>query len=276
MAQAATEAMLQLDRLVECEPQIPTNGKRPNERVTKSLPNEERALEPHVRHLQTQRLLMRPSREVVLTLARLDPHLVAIHELDPRAVAQFNRLAISLISGAAHHPLKRILMTSAHHSEGRTCVTLNLAGALARARQRVLVIDTDLQRPSVGRMLGMDSEVGLAEAISLGLHPEEVITQITPAEFHALPTRGQVENSAELLASQAFKRLLSELDACYDFILFDSAPLLTSADASLLGLNTDATLLVIRPGATSTAEMGRSISLLNEEALFGVVMNRVT
>jgi len=275
MAQFATETMLQLDRLAETEPQILTNGKHTNERITKTLPPEERALEPQVRHLQTQRLLMRPSREVELTLARLDPHLVAIHELDPRAVSQFNRLAISLISGAARHTLRRVMMTSAHHGEGRTCVTLNLAAALARARQRVLVIDSDLQRPSVGRMLGMDSEVGLAEAISLGLQPQEVITRIMPAEFHALPTRGQVENSAELLASYSFKRMLTDLDACYDFILFDSAPLLTSADASLLGLNTDATLLVVRPGVTSTAEMARAVSLLSEEALFGVVMNRV-
>jgi Mrp family chromosome partitioning ATPase len=96
-----------------------------------------------------------------------------------------------------------------------------------------------------------------------------------PVDFHVLLTRGQVDNSAELLASNNFKRLLSELDPCYDFILFDSAPLLDSADASLLGLLTTSTLLVVRPGITSTAEMGRSISLLNEETFFGVVMNRV-
>src|SRR5262249_5859640 len=166
-------------------------------------------------------------------------------------------------------------MTSAHHGEGRTCVTLNLAAALARARQRVLVIDTDLRRPSVGRLLGIDSEIGLAEAVALGVQPKEAITRIMPVDFHVLLTRGQVENSAELLASHNFKRLLSELDACYDFILFDSAPLLNSADASLLGLLTTSTLLVVRPGITSTAEMGRSISLLNEETFFGVVMNRV-
>ncbi|MGE0126875.1 MAG: CpsD/CapB family tyrosine-protein kinase [Blastocatellales bacterium] len=275
MAQVATETMPKLDKLVENDPQILTNGKRSNERVTKGLTNEDRALETPIRHLQTQRSLMRPSREVELTLARLDPHLVAIHELDPRAVSQFNRLAISLISGAARHTMKRVMMTSAHHGEGRTCISLNLAAALARARQRVLVIDTDLQRPSVGRLLGIDSEVGLAEAVSFGLQPEEAITQIMPANFHVLPTRGQVENSAELLASHGFRRLLSELDACYDFMLFDSAPLLTSADASLLGLNTDATLLVVRPGASSMAEMSKSISLLNEETFFGVVMNRV-
>lgn len=100
--------------------------------------------------------------------------------------------------------------------------------------------------------------------------------RIAPADFHILPTRGQVENSAELLASPAFSRMLNLLDTCYDFILFDSAPLLASADAKLLGLHTHATLLVVRPGNTSTLEMGKSIALLNEETLFGVVMNRVS
>src|SRR5262245_11870802 len=71
--------------------------------------------------MQPQRPVMRPSREVELTLARLDPHLVAIHEMDPQAVSQFTRLAISLISGSARRTLKRVLLASAHSGEGRTC-----------------------------------------------------------------------------------------------------------------------------------------------------------
>ncbi len=272
MARLATDTIPELTKFDETDSQLLINGKQ---RAPRGIPAEEISLESPVRHMQTQRTLMRPSREVVLTLARLDPHLVAIHELDPQAVSQFNRLAISLISSASRHSLKRVMLTSVHHGEGRTCVTLNLAAALARARQRVLVIDTDLRRPSACRLLGIDSEVGLAETVALGLQPEEAIARIMPADFHVLPTRGQVENSAELLASQAFRRLLAEIEPCYDFILFDSAPLLSSADASLLGLITNATLLVVRPGASSTAEMSRSISLLNEEAFFGVVMNRV-
>ncbi|MBO0859534.1 MAG: CpsD/CapB family tyrosine-protein kinase [Chloracidobacterium sp.] len=218
---------------------------------------------------------MRPSREIELALARLDWRLVAIHEMDPQAVSQFTRLAISLISGSARRRMKRVLLTSAHSGEGRTCVALNLAAALARARQRALVIDTDLRRPSMGRLLGIESDIGLAEAIALGLRPQDAIIRVLPADFHVMLTRGQVDNSAELLASLDFKRLLLELDDCYDFILFDSAPMLKSADASLLGLLTSATILVTRPGVTSTEELRKSISLLNEENFFGVVMNQV-
>lgn len=271
MAQMA-EVVPELAKFDESDTQIPVSGKQ---KTAKGLTAEEILHEQSVRHLQTQRTMVRPSREIELTLARLDPHLVAIHELDPQAISQVSRLAIALISGAARRVLKRVMLTSVHHGEGRTCVTLNLAAALARARQRVLVIDTDLRRPSVCRLLGIDAEIGLAEAVALGLSPEESIVRILPTDFHILPTRGQIENSAELLASHNFKRLLAELDPCYDFMLFDSAPLLTSADASLLGMVTNATMLVVQPGNTSTAEMSKSISLLNEETFFGVVMNRV-
>jgi capsular exopolysaccharide synthesis family protein len=267
-----SEAVPELTKFDESDTQPPAHGKP---KTAKGLPADEVLLEQPSRHLQPQRTVVRPSREIELTLARLDPHLVAIHELDPQAVSQFSRLAISLISGSARRNLKRVMLTSAHPGEGRTCVALNLAAALARARQRVLVIDTDLRRPSVCRLLGVESEVGLAEAVALGLSPEEAIVRILPVDFHVLPTRGQIENSAELLASNNFKRLLAEIDPCYDFILFDSAPLLTSADVSLLGIVTNATLMVVRPGATSSAEMSKSISLLNEETFFGVVMNRV-
>jgi capsular exopolysaccharide synthesis family protein len=276
MAQSVAEAAPEFAKFDENDLKLPMSGARGAAvGVAPGISNEERPFESTLRHTQTQRPVMRPSREVVLTLARLDPHLVTIHEMDPQAVSQFTRLAISLISGSARQTLKRVLLASVHSGEGRSCVALNLAAALARSRQRVLVIDTDLRRPSIGRLLGLESEIGMAEAVSLGLQPEDVIIRVLPADFHVMLTRGQVDNSAELLVSPNFKRLLSSLDACYDFMLFDSAPLIKSADASLLGLLTSATLLVTRPGASSTEEMRKSISLLKEETFFGVVMNRV-
>ena len=216
-----------------------------------------------------------PARESSLALTWLDPRLVAFHDFDPQTIAPYNRLAISLISGAASRNIQRVLITSAQHGEGRTSVTLNLAAALARAGQRVLVIDTDFVRPSALRLLGVDAETGLAEVIAKGLPVGQAMIRLQPVGFNLLPTRAQVENSAELLASPVFEAMIQMLKPDYDFILFDSPPLLAVADASLLELHTDATLLVIRPGYTSTNQMARAIALLNEKRLFGAVLNRV-
>jgi tyrosine-protein kinase len=216
-----------------------------------------------------------PSREVDLISKRLDPRLIAFNDFDPRDVAPYNRLVISIISAAASRKLKRLLIASAQYGDGRTTVTLNLAAALARAGQRVLVVESDFQRPSALRLLGVDSGTGLAEAVAKGAGPSEAMVWLRPIGFNLLPTCAQVENSAELLASPVFDVMMRTLSAEFDFVLFDSAPLLAAADASLLELHTDGTLLVIRPGRTSTSQMAKAVSLLNEERLLGAVLNRV-
>ena len=215
-----------------------------------------------------------PAREVDLKPGWLDPRLVAFHDFDPQAVAPYNRLVISLISAAASRKLKRVLIASAQHGDGRTSVTLNLAAALARARQSVLVVESDFLRPSALRLLGFDTETGLAEAIAKNLPPSRALVWLQPIGFNLLPARAQGENSAELLASPVFETMMRTLTPEFDFILFDSAPLLAAADASLLQSHTDATLLVIRPGHVSTSQMAKAVAPLDEDMLFGVVLNR--
>jgi capsular exopolysaccharide synthesis family protein len=215
-----------------------------------------------------------PAYEVTLQPRRLDPRLIGFHDFDPHAVAPYNRLVISLIAAAASRRIQRVLIASAQYGDGRTSVTLNLAAALARARQRVLVVESDFLRPSALRLLGVDAEAGLAEAIVKGLMPEQALARVQPIGFDLLPTRAQVENSAELLASPAFETMMRMLRPDYDFILYDSAPLLAAADASLLQFHTDATLLVISPGRVSTSQMAKAVSLLDENTLLGAVLNR--
>ena len=216
-----------------------------------------------------------PAYEVDLRPKRLDPRLVAFNDFDPRDIAPYNQLVISLISAAASRKIKRLLIASANNGDGRTTVTLNLAAALARARQRVLVVESDFLRPSALRLLGIDSATGLEEAVAKGLAPSKAMVWLQPIGFNLIPTCAQVENSAELLASPFFDVMIRTLSPEFDFILFDSAPLLSAADARLLELHTDATLLVIRQGRTSASQMAKAVALLNEERLLGAILNRV-
>src|SRR5215468_1940591 len=99
-----------------------------------------------------------PAYEVTLQPKRLDPRLIGFHDFDQQTVAPYNRLVISLIAAAASRQIQRVLIASANHGDGRTSVTLNLAAALSRARQRVLVVESDFLRPSALRLLGVDAE----------------------------------------------------------------------------------------------------------------------
>lgn len=217
-----------------------------------------------------------PVREIQLDTIRMDPHLVMLSEYDPAAAEQYQRVAFSLISAAADRPLKRVLVASALQGDGRTCVLLNLAGALAQAHRRVLVVDTDLRHPSVSRLLGLDVETGLTEALANDARTNDVLCKVLPGGFDLLPMQSRPENGAELLASPNFGRLLDTLDRNYDFLLFDSAPLLLADDAHLLLRFVDTALMVVAQGRCSSAQVARAIARIARKDIFGVVLNRLT
>jgi Mrp family chromosome partitioning ATPase len=222
----------------------------------------------------TRRSQAQPAREVTVDFSRIDPHLAAFYNFDRRASEQYNKLALTLISRAAERGFKRVLVASAHHGEGRTSVTLNLACSLARARQRVLVVDCDLLQPSVMPMLGLDCEIGMNEAFVGGMPPGAAAVRVLPFGFNVLPTRKRVDNPVELLAAPGFWKMLQTFDADHDFVLFDSSPLLAIGDSSLLARFTDTTLMVVRAGRVSSAEMAKAITPFTQKDILGVVVNR--
>ena len=220
---------------------------------------------PHSRFLTTLPVTLDPTR--------IDPHLVTLCNSDPPAAQQYERLVVSLISNAGTRP-KRLLITSAKHGEGRTSVVLNLAGALARANLRVLVIESDLSRPSMLRLLGAEVVAGLPECLAHGVPLAEGTVKILPRGFSLLATRSRVETSMEVLGSPALRADLQALENDYDFILFDSPPLLVSPDAQMLLNLVDKSILVIRPGLTTPAEMAKALAIFKKEDFVGAVLNR--
>jgi capsular exopolysaccharide synthesis family protein len=219
-----------------------------------------------------RRSLAQPAREVIVDSSRIDPHIAAYYA--PRATDHYNKIAMGLISAAPARKLKRVLIASPDHGDGRTSVTLNLARALARAGQRVLVVDCDLKHPSTLRMLGIQSEIGLTEAFARGIPVGAAAIRVRPFEFNLLPVREQVDNPAEVLASPMFWKMLQVFDHDHDFILFDSSPLLYSGDVHLLARATDTTVLVIRAGKLTSNEMAKAIEPFSRKEIFGVVLNR--
>ena len=220
---------------------------------------------PHSRFITTLPITLDPTR--------IDSHLVTLCNSDPPAAQQYERLVVSLISTAGPRP-KRLLITSAKHGEGRTSVVLNLAGALAKANLRVLVIESDLSRPSMLRLLGAEVVAGLPECLAHGVPLAEGTVKILPRGFSLLATRSRVETSMEVLGSPALRADLQALENDYDFILFDSPPLLVSPDAQMLLNLVDKSILVIRPGLNTPAEMAKALAIFKKEHFVGAVLNR--
>jgi capsular exopolysaccharide synthesis family protein len=215
-----------------------------------------------------------PAREITLDKTRVEQALVTIFDDNQRIAQQYERLAVALCVGAERRPLKRVLVSSAHAGDGRTSVVLNLASALAQTNRRVLVVDCDLRGPSVLRSLGVEAEVGLVEILTDDLPFMNALVRVNPTGIDILPTRERVDRPMTLLSSPSFLEIITTLDHLYDFILFDSPPLMDASSQLLVHL-TDAALLVIRSGRTNSAQLAIAIEPLTEDSLVGVVLNRV-
>jgi capsular exopolysaccharide synthesis family protein len=214
-------------------------------------------------------------REVALDIAGVDRHLVALVDADPIAAERYNRLAVSFLAAAEERGCRRVLVVSAHHGEGRTTVALNLAALLARAGRRVLLVDADLLRPSVLRLLGAAAEVGVTEAVARELPLESSMMRVAPPGFFVLPGRERRDDSLDVLGSAAFRTLADAAGSRFDFVLFDTPPLLARPDATLVAPHADGALLVIDHGRTRSESAARAVSFLRRANLLGVVLNRV-
>jgi Mrp family chromosome partitioning ATPase len=216
-----------------------------------------------------------PARELQLDFANVEDHLTALRDEERRLSAPYEQLAAGVIAAAIRRSLRCVLIASAHHGEGRTTVTLNLAAALQRANQRVLVVDSDLSSPSMSRLLGIEPECCFAEAMARGLKPWTALTRLKPCGFDVMFSRGTVANPLAVVTSHLFLEMLQLMSSYYNFVLLDSSPLLEGAHPHLLARLCDTVLLVVRPGATTSNEMARALGHLVPDDILAVVLNQV-
>jgi receptor protein-tyrosine kinase len=147
--------------------------------------------------------------------------------------------------------VKTVLITSAAPSEGKSTVAANLAAALSRAGSTVLLVACDFRLPAVERMFGLTPQAGLSELLTgesaLRMPPQQ------PEGFENLwiMSAGAIPpDPSELLGSEGMGSLVAELGASADWVIFDSAPVLATADAGALARWVDGILFVARVGSS--------------------------
>ncbi|HYH45750.1 MAG TPA: polysaccharide biosynthesis tyrosine autokinase, partial [Thermoanaerobaculia bacterium] len=145
---------------------------------------------------------------------------------------------------------KVILVTSSLPEEGKTTIAVSLATFAARSHKRVLLIDLDVRHPSVHRELGWSVSHGLVEYLIEDRPLEDVIQHDLETGLHFLPVRAQATNPTDLLESERLRALIETCRARYDYIIIDSAPLVSVTDSRLVSLLADKTVFVIKWGDT--------------------------
>jgi polysaccharide biosynthesis transport protein len=192
----------------------------------------------------------------------------------------FRALRTSLLLSQADHPPQVILVTSALPREGKTTAAVNLAVTLAQLGDRTLILDSDLRKPGVRRVLGLTvgRESGLSSYLS-GLSTLDEVCFPHPQieNLVALPTGPIPPSPADLLSSHRMRDAISYLRQKYKFIVIDSPPIMAATDAVILSALTDGVLLVVRSGTTPKEAFTRTRDLLHAVKcrLLGVVLNAV-
>src|SRR6202162_4633085 len=206
--------------------------------------------------------------------------LVAQHLPKSQMSEAFRALRTALLLSQADHPPQVILVTSALPREGKTTAAANLAVTLAQLGDKTIVVDADLRKPGVARLLNMTGgnypgfSSYLAGASSLDA---VVVPHPTVPNLAAIPTGPLPPNPADLLSSHRVAEAIAELRKSFKFIVIDSPPVMAATDAVILSVQTDGVLLVVRSGETPKEAFTRTRDLLVSVKcrILGVVLNAV-
>jgi capsular exopolysaccharide synthesis family protein len=185
------------------------------------------------------------------------------------------RAALQFIS--VEGDVRVIQVTSPHTGEGKTTTAANLAVALARAGQRVILVDADLRRPQVAASFGVDPAPGLTDLLIRKRRPHEICQLPFDQEPLAVIAAGtQAPNPSELLGSKAARKLFGVLSDMADVVIVDSAPVLPVSDALALAGVVDGTILVVEARRTTAADLAQTLALLErvDARVLGTVLNR--
>jgi capsular exopolysaccharide synthesis family protein len=206
--------------------------------------------------------------------------LVAQHLPKSQMSEAFRALRTSLLLSQADRPPQVILVTSALPREGKTTAAANLAVTLAQLGDRTLLIDADLRKPGVGRLLNLADHkyAGLSSYLA-GVSSLDLVTVPHPAipNLVAIPTGPLPPNPADLLSSHKLADALRQLRSEYKFIVIDSPPIMAATDAVIVSVQADGVLLVVRSGETPKEAFTRARDLLSNVKcrMLGVVLNAV-
>jgi non-specific protein-tyrosine kinase len=205
--------------------------------------------------------------------------LVMLNSQSSAASEAFRILRTNLQFSSIDRPLHKVLITSPSPSEGKSFTSANLSVALARTGKRVILVDTDLHRPSQHRLFHQINHSGLTNAL-LGDHGSlDALLRPTPVEGLRLLTTGPLPpNPSELLSTQRMRDILAELSEMADIVLLDSPPVTVVADTASLSTDVDGVIMVLNVRSTTRDSAKRAVAALQQvkARLLGVLLNGVS
>ena len=220
-----------------------------------------------------------PVLGVIATHDIVDGKPVAAYRPRSQIAEAFRSLRTNLDFASVDHPLKTIMVTSPSPEEGKSTVAANLALVIAQSERKVALVDADMRRPRVHKILGLPNRFGVSSLFIMrqvhldgALRPSEIPNLFTLTSGKIPP------NPAELLGSAKMGEILEQIKSLVDVVVIDTPPVLAVTDSSVLSTRLDGVLVVLKPGVTKLAAARQAVEQLRRVGapLLGVVLNKVS
>jgi receptor protein-tyrosine kinase len=220
------------------------------------------------------------AREMLASVAEIafnpapESHLVDADHPHETPGEEFRTLRTRLNHLQTLQPLHTVIVSSPSPAEGKTFTAVNLALAEAHLRENtVLIGDFDLRRPVIHDLFQTERAPGLSDYLLGEVTFPQALRKIAGLDLYFLPAGTPVKNPLELLNLRQARALFEQIPSVFDWAIFDTPPLLFSADANLMATLADGTVLVVKIGSTTFDNVTRAINSLCENNVLGIVAN---
>ncbi len=175
-------------------------------------------------------------------------------------------------------PIKSVVVTSSVPNEGKSTCAANLAVAAALSGEQVILVDCDLRRPTMHKLFGASNVLGLSNVVMGNATLEEAIQETSIPGLRILTAGPSTPNLFKLISSAAMRSVLEKLAQTEGFVVFDTPPALGLADARVISVVADATLLVVSCNEATRQAIVQTRDLLSQSGthLIGILLNKVS
>ncbi|MBM6615374.1 CpsD/CapB family tyrosine-protein kinase [Desemzia sp. RIT804] len=206
------------------------------------------------------------------------PSLITLTRPSSVVSEQFRTIRTNIHFSMVDTDLKSLSITSAGPGAGKSTISANLAVSFANEGKKVLLIDTDMRKPTVHKTFRLPNHDGLTTMLTdRNAELVNIIHRLDTDNLYILTSGAIPPNPAELLASKRMEQLKTELEELFDLIIFDLPPVVAVTDAQIIASKTDGTIFVINKGGADKEMVLKSKELLDkvQANVMGAVLNRV-
>jgi capsular exopolysaccharide synthesis family protein len=200
-----------------------------------------------------------------------------IATLDPKSPIseQYRTIRTNIQYSSIDEELKALMVTSSGPAEGKSTTAANLAVVFAQLGKKVLLVDADLRKPTVHRTFEVNNLFGFTTVLTKQATLGSAVLETDEKDLYILTSGPVPPNPAELISSKSMEQFIEEAKEQFDYVLFDTPPLLAVADPQILANKVDASIFVVFSGRTEIDQAKKAKELLEnaQSKLVGVVLN---